>query len=183
MRRTCWMLVVAAVACTMLISTPVLAQESSNLVRFGAGWYATIGDANDVADNGVAIWVSYERRYSEKLGFEVLAAYSDYDPIFDLFGRDIELTPLMLAVNYYVKSSEKFELYVAPTIGFAQLDVAWMGGTESDSGFAWGAALGVDIPFGKDKWVVALSGRYLTADLDGVDFDNSIFHAGVGYRF
>jgi hypothetical protein len=177
------MLVVVAVACAMLIPTPVRAQESDNLVRFGIGWYATTGDANDIADNAVALWASYERRYSEKLGFEVLAAYSDYDPIFDLFSRDIELTPLMFSVNYYVVSNEKYEFYVAPTIGYARLEVQWAWETESDSGFAWGAALGVDIPFGKGKWVVALSGRYLTTDLDDADFDNIIAHAGVGYRF
>jgi len=183
MKRTFWTLVVAAIACSMLISAPAWAQDSSNLVRFGTGWYTTLGDASDIADNAVPLWVSYERRYSEKLGFEVLAAYADYDPILDLFGRDIELTPLMLSVNYYVKSNEKVDFYIAPTVGFARLEVQFAGETESDSGLAWGAAFGVDIPVGKGKWVVALSGRYLTADLDDADFDNAIVHAGVGYRF
>jgi hypothetical protein len=183
MRRTCWTLLVTAVVCTMLVCTPVSAQDSSNLVRFGAGWYTAIGDADDIADNAVALWASYERRYSEKLGFEVLAAYADYDPILDLFGRDIEMTPLLFSVNYYVKSTEKVDLYVAPTVGFARLEVHFAGDTESDSGLAWGAVFGADIPVGKGKWVVALSGMYLTADLDDADFDNAAIHAGAGYRF
>jgi hypothetical protein len=183
MRRTCWALVVTVVACTMLICTPVSAQDQSNHFRFGTGWYTTVGDGSDVADNAIALWASYERRYSEKLGFEVLGAYADYDPILDLFGRDIEMTPLLLSLNYYVKSTDKVELYIAPTVGLARLEVHFAGETESDSGLAWGAVFGVDIPLGQGKWGIALSGRYLTADLDDADFDNIAIHAGAGYRF
>jgi hypothetical protein len=181
-RRITWTLIVAAIAC-VLISTPVWAQDSKNLFRFGLGWYTTIGDASDFVDNAGALWASYERRSSKKVGFEVLASYADYDPVLDLFSRDVEMTPLLFSLNYYVTSSEKVDFYVAPTIGYARLETQFAGDTDSESGFAWGAALGVDIPIGKGKWIFALSGRYLAAELGDSGFDNILFHAGAGYRF
>jgi hypothetical protein len=178
----------------LLFIPPVGAQEPENTVRFGVGWYATIGDANDISDNGLGIWGSYERRFYEAVAVDFMAAYVDYDSIFDLLG-DISLTSLTATLNFYVYSFEEAEFYVGPTLGFARLELDGERGLfglraerKSDSGLAWGAAAGVDVPVGESGWVLSGSLRFLSVSFDeggfhDLDFDNIVIHAGAGYRF
>lgn len=189
MTRNRWLTIVVAVFCTALIHAPASADDSENVVRFGVGWYATIGDADDVSDNGLAAWGSYERLFAESLGVEVMIAYVDYDSILDLLGG-ISLTPITATLNYHLDTGGKAEFYVGPTVGFARLEfdgsggLFGLGGTRSsETEFAWGAAAGVDVPFGEGNWAFAGSLRYLTAGFDDGDFDNIVVHVGFGRRF
>ena len=186
MRKAHRITVTLAVISVALVHAPAWADDPENVVRFGGGWYATIGDADDVSDNGLGIWGSYERRFAERLGTEFMLAYVDYDSIFDLLGG-ISLTSVTATLNYRLVTGENLDFYVGPTIGFAQLEIGeglfGLGDSSSEDEFAWGAAAGLDVPFGKGNWAFAGSVRFLTAGFGNSDFDNIVFHAGVGRRF
>ena len=125
-------------------------------------------------------------RGCRSLGAEFMLAYVDYDSIFDLLGG-ISLTSVTATLNYRLVAGESAEFYVGPTLGFAQLEIGeglfGLGDRSSENEFAWGAAAGVDVPFGKGSWAFAGSVRFLTAGFGNGDFDNIVFHAGVGSRF
>jgi hypothetical protein len=186
MRRSRWAILAVAVISTALISPAIRAEESENIVRFGGGWYATTGDANDLSDNGLGLWGSYEHRFFEKLGVELMLAYVDYDSFLDILGG-ISMTPATATLNFHRNAGGKVDVYVGPTLGFARLEIGegffGTGDESSETEFAWGAAVGVDVPFGQGPWAFSGSLRYLTADFDGSDFSNVVFHLGAGYRF
>lgn len=190
MRRSPLSAVGLAAICTVLISAPAWAQDNEHLLRFGGGYYATIGDANDVSDNGLGAWVSYERQLTEMYGLEFMAAYVDYDSFLDILGG-ISLTHLTGSLNFHMTPDANVDFYLAPTIGYAWLDwdhdpFPFLPGEwedPSESGFAWGAAAGIDVPFGEGDWVFAASARFLTVVLEDSDFDNVVGHVGFGRRF
>lgn len=187
MSRSHWITCSLAIVIIAFAGGPVQADDSENLVRFGVGWYATVGDADDVSDNGLAAWGSYERRFAQKLGAEFMIAYVDYDSILDLLGG-ISLTSVTAALNYHVDAGEKVDVFMGPILGVAELEVDGGGlfglaDASSETEFAWGAAVGVDTPSGDARWGFSGSLRFLTAEFDGGDFDNVVFHAGAVRRF
>ena len=188
--RSRWTLVLAvACAASICIPSPSAAQDHRNAVRSGVGLYATVGDANDLADNGLAWFGSYERLFSEKLGLELMLAYVDYDSVLDLLGG-LSMIPVTATLNYHVQG-EGVDLFVGPTLGFAWLESTGSGGlfgvfeeSWEETEFAWGGAVAIDVPFGEArKWVVSGSVRYLTAAFERTDFGNFIIQLGAGYRF
>jgi hypothetical protein len=172
-----------------LAAAPAQGQEYGNVIRFGGAWYATVGDANDLSDNGFGAWVSYELRLSERLGVDFMAAYVDYDSIFDFLGG-ISMTPLTAALNVHLTPGKSVDVYAAPILGYAWLDMdrdvlglGLLTSDSSDSGFVWGLGGGIDVPLGKGKWVFTGSLEYLSVDVSGGSFDNVVTYLGAGYRF
>jgi len=151
------------------------------------------------ADSGVGLGFIYELRRNHRFGFEFGLIFVDFDfnvtridniPINVKFG-DAMVMPLMFGVDIHLLSQNaKPDLYIGPLISYNLWGdfnpVAGPGG-EMESGFGFGAVVGLDIPFGSGGWQFNTALRYLTMQLDdGVDsFDvNPLFlEVGVGYRF
>ncbi len=84
------------------------------------------------------------------------------------------------------------DLYAGPFVGLVQFgDLAFEGdriGFKDE--FAYGATLGLDVPFGQGKAAFSASARYMVAgaetdeiDSDTIDLDPLVVLFGMGYRF
>jgi len=132
-----------------LLCNPAWAEN--NLIRFGPGYYGVVGDFADPPadlDDGIGLFVDYERTITEKFGLD----FGYQGAVFELglFGnQDVDMYALTVRANYYVVRGEGVRFFIYPTIGLVDLDSS----DDSESGFAWGAGAGIDVPFGKSKWV------------------------------
>jgi hypothetical protein len=113
----------------------------------------------------------------------------DYDSIFDLLGG-ISMTPLTAALNVHLTPESPVDLYVAPVLGWAWLDLdrdllglGLLTSDDSESGFVWGLGAGIDVPLGKGTWVFTGSLEYLSVDVSEGSFDNVVVYLGAGFRF
>jgi hypothetical protein len=163
----------------VLVAGPAWAEN--NLIRFGFAYDRVVGDYTDSPwdlDDGPGFFFDYERMVSKKIGLD----FGYQAALFELGllgGQDIDMYALTARANYYLMQGERVRLFVHPTIGFMDVDRT----DDSDSGLAWGAGAGVEVPFGKSRWGFSGGMSYLTADIKEMDFSIVAFHVGVGCRF
>ena len=189
--------------------------------RVHGQWVSSSGEllADDLSD-GVGLYLGAEYRLSDRWGVEVGLGLNELEADqrlrFDFFGfsivTDIEATvqstPLTAAVNYYLTPrSAHGELYVAPMIGWAFLDVevetridvdfpfAPPGipilvddvGTNDlpvDDSFLYGLRLGFDWPIGDAGWSVSSAVDYSVIELESSSAtatDLDPLRVGVGF--
>ena len=167
--------------------------------------------------------LSGEFRFSDRLGVEV-GVQAGYDVRVDYAVRDnvsggtagdgldphpgdhMRFTIVDAALNIYL-SSGGVDFYVGPVLGFISYqDTTIRRGSEdpkvtvtNDGDVAYGAVVGLDIPFIDSPWFVTSSIKYLVSSYDStigkgiaepdqtfkseVDFDPWIFRFGLGYKF
>ncbi|MCP4201182.1 MAG: porin family protein [bacterium] len=112
----------------------------------------------------------------------------------------VTFTPLTLGLDIHLTPDERVDFYVCPLVAMIQygslavrngptgVSTEW----DFDEDFAVGAALGLGIPFGQNRWSFETSLTYLESSIDGSnrdglrlgsDYDSTIFGFGFGYRF
>ena len=199
--------------------------EGTWMVRVGVAWVDTDLDFRQadegmevglVGDAGLGFSIVGERRVSDRLGFEVGARWNEHDlelqlggvafcgstfclvtasdsvrPITLSFGLDVHLTPGRRA-DLYVGPVLAYVLNTDPT--FQVLDETLR--VSMDDNLAWGAVVGLDVPFGDRGWHFCGSVRYLESEADAIarddegeagtaslDFNPLAVAVGFGYRF
>ena len=168
------------------------------------------------ADSAFGFCIDFERRFNDLfgLGFTVMRAEHDVDAAGDGTVRivddgtgivlvdqsesltmplgAVDMTPILLGANFHFGGNEKVDLYAGPFIGLIDFgDLTFEGervGFKDE--FAYGATLGMDVPFGKGGAAFSASARYMVAgaesdevDSDTLDVDPLVVLVGVGYRF
>ncbi|MGH9870120.1 MAG: outer membrane beta-barrel protein [Candidatus Polarisedimenticolia bacterium] len=139
--------------------------------------------------------IGFEFQFTDRLGIEVdyINATQDID-----FGGDtiaeVDFQPISASLNIHLIDSDVIDLYIAPTASWVNWgDIETTGGgisveTGTDTEFAWGAQIGLDIGLG-DRVCIVTGLRYLNLDLTGDDLDGElgvnplIARAGIGIRF
>ena len=104
----------------------------------------------------------------------------------------VDMTPLLVGANFHFGGSERVDLYGGPFIGlidFGDLIVEGERIAFKDE-FAYGATLGLDVPFGQGGAAFSASARYMIAgaetdepNSDTLDLDPLVLLFGLGYRF
>jgi hypothetical protein len=181
----------------------VWAQEApKNSIRAGIAYHdpqgettiedSEFGDLNLDWDSATGFFASYERRFSKLLGLEIMATRSEPDWNVSAVGGSATsgatFTAATAGLNIHFFGRGAIDLYAAPLIGYAfygdDIEDADLG----DS-YLYGAAVGIDIGFGKRGLAFTASARYLKseAEVEGedveIDFDPFILTAGLAFRF
>ena len=159
-------------------------------------------------NSGYGFAIDFEYRASRRLGidFGVISASPGLDvtvgeePLTMEATADIRLTPVYAAANIYLTPDGRFNLYIGPLLAYVIYEsfelTAGPGLSEwfhTDSGFGYGAVLGLDIELGSGKWFLNAAVRYLDTTLEAAprddggvgkaDLDPTIFSFGFGVRF
>ncbi len=193
---------------TVVNGSAASAQNLKHVVALGGGLYEGFGAAIGIADRGVGIWARWERRLSGRWGVDMTVASVRY--VSSLGGRGTtRVTPVTMSPLLYLESRERFDVYLAPVLGLARVTFNdWpeyfisTGTFDTETSFAWGGAVGLNVRLGQEMWVLAVTTRYLTFlwekqtsseydDATGMSsityeespFGNLSLHIGVGYRF
>lgn len=186
----------------------VFADETSVILRIPFSYVTPLSDssvdfydpyAGDIhatvqADPSFGFGLSSEYKFTEKVGLEVGILFSDVDFEVETMGVSVDLgsslmMPLFLECNYHPLKSEKVDFYFGPLVAYTMwgnLDVGG-GSLEMDNDFGFGAAVGVDVPFGSSDWMFTSSMRYISASTGDssleLKVDPLFVNLGVGYRF
>lgn len=171
-------------------STAAQAEEARWHVRFGGivvdGDQAfTTEDASGSrvlaggnAEIGAGLAVEY--RFSDRLGFELGAAFADVPSYEDStfidgdgeIGEGPSFAPATASLNIHLTPDRRVDFYVGPTIAFVQygdfeLDLGdGIVEYEVDDDFAWGATLGLDVGIGDRGWSINAAATYLDSDME-----------------
>jgi outer membrane protein W len=187
-------------------STSILAKDSSWTLRFhgaivdsSGGSRTSVGDGIDNrVEAGGGFGIGAEYRLSHRCGLEFSTLFAGLEIRNSLSGgtgvaQGLELTmmPLTLALPFHFDVGNRADLFVAPTFSIVRYvdienSVSSAGvdsGVGVDSDAALGAALGVDVPFGKGKWAFSSSLRYMSTGFEDTDVDPVIVTVGFAYRF
>ena len=172
------------------------------------------------ADGALGLGLSGEYQFSERLGLElgVFRASPDINLVnylreLDLTARTSDgqaMTPVSLGLNIHLLPEDRLDLYLAPFVAYVyygdlefhidetfEIDGQTVTLQDSirvdvDNDLAYGATLGLDIPFSSQPWAIATSLRYLATSLDITDpdgdretlgFDSWIVSLGLSYSF
>jgi len=149
-------------------------------------------------DTGGGVAIGAEYRLSNRLGLEFSAMYAGIQVDSSVSSRAAgvqystsSMMPLTFAVPFHFDAGGRVDLFVAPTFSMVRYENVEMAvnsarvGTSVnvDSDAAFGAALGVDVPFGKGKWAFSAGLRYMKTGAGNTDLDPVIVTLGFAYRF
>jgi outer membrane protein W len=169
------------------------------------------GGFNSSVGGGLGI----EYRASEHFGIEIGAVTGRVDDElgFNLFGEEdftlessLRVTPLLARLNFHLTPGHKGDLYLGPVAGwvsYGNLDVRvhvpgegsiLADRVKNKDGFAWGAHIGLDVPFGNRGFFFTSDATWLKATVKPAaesaaagaldfDLDPVIVQVGFGYRF
>ena len=160
---------------------------------------------------GAGLGVHAEYRFSRRLGLDlgvlggaaVNVASADSWPGVRHWGATQEaltITPLSAGVDIHLMPESRLDLYVCPMValvrygGFAPRSsgTGTWADWRLDEDLALGAALGLGVPFGRQKWSFEANLAYLDSSLEGssadrgrfsANYDSTILGLGFGYRF
>lgn len=172
------------------------------------------------ANGGFGLGISAEYQFSDRLGFElgVLRATPEivldyYLTVFDVSlttTDDLAMTPISLGLNIHLLPKSRLDLYLSPFLAYVrngdlefninetfEVDGQILRIQDSNrvtvaSDVAYGASLGLDIPFSSKPWAIATSLRYMASELNAADpegesispdFNSWILTAGFRYTF
>ena len=168
------------------------------------------------ADSAFGFCIDFERRYNDLFGLGLTIMWADHD--LDATGSEtaritddatnavliettesltlplggVDMMPLLVGGNFHFGASEKVDLYAGPFVGLVTFgDLMFEDqriGFRDD--FAWGATLGMDVPFRNGKAAFSASARYMFADAESdevepqtLELDPLVVMFGLGYRF
>jgi hypothetical protein len=172
------------------------------------------------ADGGFGLGISAEYQFSDRLGLELGILRASPDIVLDYYLREFDasfsvsdslaMTPITLGLDIHLLPESRLDLYLSPFLGYVRnSDLEFtinqsfeVGGqiitiedaarVQVASDVAYGATLGVDIPFSSRPWAVATSLRYLATELNATDpdgesitpdFNSWILTVGLRYTF
>jgi outer membrane protein W len=188
-------------------STAALAKDSSWTLRFygaivqsSAEGETSVGDGIvSSIDAGGGVGIGGEYRLNNRLGLEVSAIYAGLQFDSSLSGRAMgyqssasSMLPLTFAVPFHFGTGSSVDFFVAPTFSIVRYEdvETFVSGTQVGSSIdvhtdtALGAALGIDVPFGKEKkWAFSTGLRYMKTGVEEVDVDPVIVTLGAAYHF
>lgn len=105
---------------------------------------------------------------------------------------DVDMTPLLVGANYHFAKGGNADVYAGPFLGWVMFGDFVLQGerTSIEDEFAYGATLGVDLPFGGGQAAFSAALRYMVAaavpnepDPQALDIDPFILVFGIGYQF
>lgn len=149
-------------------------------------------------DTGGGLGVGAEYRISRRLGLDLSILFAGLEIGTRLSSgsglvQDLELgmMPITFAVPFHFDTGDRVDLYAGPTLNLVRyVDVrsyirgtGWGTEVDVDSDTALGAALGIDIPFGKRKWAFSAGLRLMKTEADGTDVDPVIVTLGFARSF
>lgn len=200
MKRMAWAL---GITIALAAFHPAVAQDNSYKIFAAVSYISplgsedvTVGSITDsVQASNEAGWeAGIEFRMGKWVGleFSYLNATQDIEFGDTTIGR-IDFTPYNLALNFHLIHSKYFDFYVAPVAAYVNWgDLKLEDGTKesTDSEVAYGAAVGVDIGFGKTFAIIG-GVRWLSLDLTASDSNTSdtlsvdplFARVGVAFRF
>jgi outer membrane protein W len=164
------------------------------------------------SNSSLGAGLGFEYRASEHFGFEVGAVSSKIkDEIGFSFGDEdfsvessFRVTPVLARLNFHLTPGRRADLYLGPVAGwvrYGDTDVRvrvpgegsiLVGHARNKDGFAGGAHIGLDVPFGTRGLFFTSDATWLKARVkpasnsggeDSFDLDPVIVQAGLGYRF
>lgn len=168
------------------------------------------------ADSAFGFCIDVERRFSDRFGLGLTLMRAEHDV--DAFGSEtvrirddatgsvlfehseslaaplgsVDVTPILLGANFHLTPGRRVDLYAGPFVGL--IDFGDLRAEGERIGFkdelAYGATLGLDVPFGQSSAGFAASARYMIAGAETdevgsetLDLDPLVVLVGVGYRF
>jgi outer membrane protein W len=187
-------------------STSILAKDPSWTLRFHGAIVDSSGESRASISDGIdssveaggGFGIGAEYRLSRRYGLEFSTLFAGLDIRSRVGGGDgvatgLEMTmmPMTFAFPFHFDAGGRADLFVAPTFSIVRyvdihtsVNVAGVdSGVDVDSDAALGAALGVDVPFGKGKWAFSSSLRYMRTGFEDTDVDPVIVTVGFAYRF
>lgn len=102
-----------------------------------------------------------------------------------------EMTPLLVGPNFHFGPNDNVDLYAGPFLGYVFYGDITIEDDRAviEDDLAYGAVMGVDVPFGKGSLAFSASARYMVTKAeakeggDGIDIDPLTLLVGLGYRF
>jgi outer membrane protein W len=195
-----------AVLLALAAFQPAAAQDDWNVKFFGALAYVSPLGEDDVdvgsitdsiqASNETGWEAGLEFRFAKILGIE----FSYLNSTHDVEGEDttygeVDFTPYNFALNFHLFPNKYVDFYVAPVVSYVNWgDLELSDGTseETESEYAYGAAVGLDISFHKNFAFIG-GVRWLSLDLttedsgssddDSVAVDPLFARVGFAFRF
>jgi len=187
-------------------STSILAKDSSWTLRFhGAIVESSASDRTSVGngtfssvDVGGGFGIGAEYRLSDRFGLELSTLFAGLEIGSSVSTRakafqsfELSMMPLTFAVPFHFNTGGRVDLFVGPTFSIVRyLDIetytsgAGVGTSVNvDSDAAFGAAFGVDVPFGNGKWAFSTGLRYMKTRAADTDVDPVIVTLGFAVRF
>ncbi len=178
--------------------------SSAGLNRPGGSSAAFDGDV------GGGLGVNAEYRFSRRLGIDLgvfnganvgieAHTYRAGDTSWVSYDT-LTFTPVTVGLDIHLTPEDRVDLYAAPLLAVIQYGELTMAagphsfrtGIDFDEDLALGAALGIGVPFGGDRWSFQANVTYLDSDLKGrgangvrieSGYESTIFGLGFGYRF
>ncbi len=180
----------------------------------------TIGLTGDFG-TGPGAYLGAEFRLNDRFGIEVGAAWAELEETEVFAGEfsgststaSITFNPVTVAFNIHLTPQKRFDVYIAPKIGWAFVDDlelstrfdfndfpfpdigrTFLAEFPADGQFIFGLRLGFDLPFGDSPWSFSSSVDYTDLDpdldffagdfeLDPIGLDPVSIGAGVAYSF
>ncbi len=154
-------------------------------------------------DGGAGAGAELEYHFNERIGLAASAIFAnlgselffDLDDEWESDEDDVSFLSFLIGPNFHLTPDKKADVYLGLFVGLVDLgstSYQVLGETQRrsfDADTAFGAQLGVDIPFGQKGWGVNLAARYLDMTVetgeDGpeVAADPLILQAGFSYKF
>ncbi|MCH9647985.1 MAG: hypothetical protein K0U98_07085 [Deltaproteobacteria bacterium] len=144
-----------------------------------------------------------EHHFSRCIGLAASALYGalgtelffDLDNEWEAADDDSSFLAFLIGPNFHLTPSKKFDLYIGPFIGLADLgstSYRVLGETQRrnlDAGTVFGGQIGLDIPFGQGDWGVHFGARYMDLNIEideggpEISADPLGIEFGFAYRF
>ena len=191
MRKGAVVIVGLVVLCCSALSGPAFAETGDKLLRFGVLFSSPTDDFSEAGqttefDDSTGVLVAFEYWVTDRIGIEPSISTGSYDIEVEEIGfpdldfGEIDLLELNVSANFHLMRERKVDLFVAPTLGYAMWDDiesdVFLQDVSTGDEFVYGFTVGVDVPFGKEKWAFTGGLNYMFSD---VTIDGSSDELGV----
>ena len=207
-----------------LLSLALLSASSAAAQDLQApGWRAHLAAAGFTSTSSGAdeptlgFGLGLEYRVSDRLGFTLTGLITKFEEEleFDFFEvaslsieSELSATPVLVQLDWHLTPHHRVDLFLGPVAGYVlygDQKVHLRGVADGEviadgfsvpvqDGFAWGAQLGVNIPFGQSRAFLTARATYLKAEVEAdvpadelgaphFDLDPLAVQLGVGFRF
>ncbi len=203
--RKCALAAVCAIATVAAAQAQGTAPATTSVLRFGLTYASPTGDQTftdpfdyeytSEFDSALGASVSYEYRFSPRLGVEAGVSYvsSDLDlsvgdaltgETFATGSDSISMMPLTIGLNIYLAGGDPWSFYVAPELAYItygnsdvtlsdEIGELATAEIELESEFTWGVKVGFDWAF-NPSWALTARAEYIDAkaEVDDIFFDD-----------
>lgn len=157
----------------MAFSASAMAADSSQAISVGYANSSIEVDGYDFPDDGYGISAKYRSEFDNSFGVIGSFTYTNLSETYNGIGLDLDYMSLTFGPT--LRANQYFSVY--GLIGMARGEAEALGESDSDTAFAYGAGLQIDVTKN-----VTLDASYEFAGFSG-DLDVSTWSIGVGFRF